>query len=223
MKRLPSCASGSQWFFDDLLEFLGLPNWPTELKAVSHIYIYTCTWHMRSDEKRNFLEDTRCILVVAAELYAVVDLQPGLKWAKVIEKHQNIIRLIEMDESTPNMIRLVRCLSHGPIWTLHVHRWNFTPKRWMPFQGFFGTGGWSCLFEVLELCEGGELHLDSGWWLVLCVISGEYASHDGRKRKVCLGCCFETPQISIRETYAKDCLQLSEGEVNTSDVNQTAR
>ncbi len=22
---------------------------------------------------------------------------------------------------------------------------------------------WSCLFQVLELCEGGELHLDSGW------------------------------------------------------------
>ena len=166
---------------------------------------------MRSDQSRNFLEDTLCVLVVvAAEVYAVVDLQPGVKWAKVIEKHQNIIRLIEMDESTPNMIRLVGCLSYGPIWTLNVHRWNFTPKRWKA-AGVFGTGGWSCLFEVLELCEGGELHLDSGWWLVhmLQVVNMPVMMEEKERfawtwLKI-EGCCFEAPKISIRETYAKDC------------------
>ena len=151
-----------------------------------------------------------------------------------------------MDESTPNMIRLVRCLSHGPICTLNGHRWNFTPKRWKA-AGVLApawcwdhelvqlvsrpvlTSVWSCLFEVLELCEGGELHLDSGWCTcyVLQVVNMPLMMEEKRKVRLNLienwGLLFWSPQNQYTGNVCKGLLQLSEGEVNTSDVNQTAR
>lgn len=134
-----------------------------------------------------------------------------------------------MDPFAPSMVTGEISLPRGGRQQGFWHRHDVEIMSWCSwYQGLF--------LHRLKLPFWGPRTL-WGWrvaswqWLVhmLCVASCEYATHDGRKRKVRLnlienwGLLFWSPQNQYTGDVCKGLLQLSEGEVNTSDVNQTAR